>query len=153
MAEAADSSQARIVVGVDGSRHSEDALRWAAQLAGVYGARLEVVSAWEYPQTYGWATVPEDWRPGDDMQKVLTETVGRVFGNQQPSGLELRVVEGGAAKVLIDASQGALMLLVGSRGHGGFTGLLLGSVSANAAEHAHCPVLIIHGHQSPPRLP
>ena len=60
------------------------------------------------------------------------------------------VNEGGAAGVLLDASQGAIMLVVGSRGHGGFTGLLLGSVSANVAEHATCPVLVIHGDQGPP---
>jgi nucleotide-binding universal stress UspA family protein len=61
------------------------------------------------------------------------------------------VREGGAAKVLLEVSEGAAMVIVGSRGHGGFTGLLLGSVSANVAEHASCPVLIIHGDQAPPR--
>jgi nucleotide-binding universal stress UspA family protein len=66
-----------------------------------------------------------------------------------PGAGERRIVVG-AAKVLIDASQGATMLVVGSRGHGGFAGLLLGSVSANVAEHASCPVLIIHGHQPLP---
>jgi nucleotide-binding universal stress UspA family protein len=60
------------------------------------------------------------------------------------------VSEGGAAKVLLDTSQGAIMTVVGSRGHGGFAGLLLGSVSANVAEHASCPVLVIHGDQAPP---
>jgi nucleotide-binding universal stress UspA family protein len=153
MTAAADSSQPRIVVGVDGSGHSEDALRWGAHLARIYSARLEAVTAWEYPPSFGWAAVPEDWRPGEDMQKVLTATVGKVFGADVPPHLELHVREGGAAKVLIDASHGALMLLVGSRGHGGFTGMLLGSVSANVAEHATCPVLIIHGDQAPPQLP
>jgi nucleotide-binding universal stress UspA family protein len=58
-----------------------------------------------------------------------------------------------AAKVLLDVSQGAIMLVVGSRGHGGFAGLLLGSVSANVAEHAPCPVLVIHGDQAEPPAP
>lgn len=53
--------------------------------------------------------------------------------------------------MLLEASEGALMLLVGSRGHGGFTGLVLGSVSANVAEHATCPVLVLHGDEDPPR--
>ena len=80
---------------------------------------------------------------------------GAVFGDQRPAGLklELQVREGGAAKVLLGASEGADMLVVGSRGHGGFAGLLLGSVSANVAEHASCPVFIVHGDQAPPPVP
>jgi nucleotide-binding universal stress UspA family protein len=140
----------RIVVGVDGSQHSLGALRWAAHLAGAFGARLDAVSAWEYPPAMGWSVVPDDWDPASDTQKVLQETVAEVFGDEPPASLRLQVYEGGAAKVLIDASEGAIMLVVGSRGHGGFAGLLLGSVSANVAEHARCPVMIIHGHQAPP---
>lgn len=142
--------QARIVVGVDGSGHSRDALQWAAHLARVFGARLHAVAAWEYPPALGWSVAPDDWDPAADAQKVLQENMAEVFGNEPPAGLELLVHEGGAAKVLIDASMGAAMLVVGSRGHGGFAGLLLGSVSANVAEHAPCPVLIIHGDQAPP---
>ena len=142
--------QARIVVGVDGSEHSAHALRWAAHLAGVFGARLEAVAAWEYPPALGWSVVPDDWDPAKDTETVLRQTVAEVFGDQPPASLELQVHEGGATKVLIDASTGAAMLVVGSRGRGGFTGLLLGSVSANVAEHASCPVLIIHGDQPLP---
>ena len=58
--------------------------------------------------------------------------------------------EGNAAKVLLEASEGARMLVVGSRGHGGFSGLLLGSVSAACAEHARCPVVVVHGDGPPP---
>jgi nucleotide-binding universal stress UspA family protein len=84
------------------------------------------------------------------MEKVLDDTVLAVFGDQPPAGLQRQVREGGAAKVLLEAGEGAIMLVVGSRGHGGFAGLLLGSVSANVAEHASCPVLVIHGDQAPP---
>jgi nucleotide-binding universal stress UspA family protein len=146
----AGADHAMIVVGVDGSQFSRDALRWAAHFARVFGARLSVVTAWEYPPALGWSVVPDDWDPAGDTQKVLQETVADVFGDEPPPGLQLQVHEGGAAKVLIDASNGAIMLVVGSRGHGGFAGLLLGSVSANVAEHAPCPVLIIHGDQAPP---
>jgi nucleotide-binding universal stress UspA family protein len=146
----AAAGQARIVVGVDGSQHSRDALRWAAQVGSGFGARLDAVSAWEYPPALGWSVVPDDWDPAGDTQKVLEQTVAEVFGDEPPAGLRLQVHEGGAAKILIDASQGAIMLVVGSRGHGGFAGLLLGSVSANVAEHAPCPVLIIHGNQASP---
>lgn len=146
----AGADRARIVVGVDGSRQSYDALRWAAHFAQVFGARLDAVTAWEYPPALGWSVVPDDWDPAGDMRKVLQQAVADVFGDEPPPGLKMQVHEGGAAKVLIDASNGALMLVVGSRGHGGFAGLLLGSVSANVAEHAPCPVLIIHGDQAPP---
>jgi nucleotide-binding universal stress UspA family protein len=142
--------EGRIVVGVDGSRPSQQALRWGAHFAAIFGARLEAVIAWEFPSSYGWASVPPEWNPGQDMEKVLEDTVRAVFGDQPPAGLQRHVREGGAARVLLDAGKGAIMLVVGSRGHGGFAGLLLGSVSANVAEHASCPVLVIHGDQAPP---
>jgi nucleotide-binding universal stress UspA family protein len=142
----------KIVVGVDGSESSVLALRWAAHYGALVSARLEVVMAWEYPPSFGWATIAPDWRPGDDAKKVLEESARSAFGDQWPAGIEFRTGEGGAAKVLLEACDGATMLVVGSRGHGGFTGLLLGSVSANVAEHAPCPVLIIHGNQGPPSL-
>ena len=146
----AEASELRIVVGVDGSRHSQQALRWAAHFAAIFGARLDAVSCWEYPASYGWAAIAPDWSPSEDMEKVLEDTVQAVFGDQPPGGMQLQVREGGAAKVLLDVCAGALMLVVGSRGHGGFAGLLLGSVSASVAEHASCPVFIVHGHQAPP---
>jgi nucleotide-binding universal stress UspA family protein len=150
--DGAGEGQHRIVVGVDGSEHSRNALRWAAHLAQVFGARLDAVTAWEYPAALGWSVVPDDWDPAQDTAQILQQSVADVFGDAPPAGLQLHVQEGGSAKVLIDASQGANLLVVGSRGHGGFTGLLLGSVSANVAEHAPCPVMIIHGHQGPPPL-
>jgi nucleotide-binding universal stress UspA family protein len=140
----------RIVVGVDGSANSEQALRWAARLAADFGARLEAVTAWDFPASYGFGSVPQDWDPAGDMRKVLDETVHAVFGDQPPAGFQRQVREGNAAMVLIEASQDATMLVVGSRGHGGFAGLLLGSVSANVAERAPCPVLVVHGDQAPP---
>ena len=146
------SGEGRIVVGVDGSGHSLDALRWAAHFAAVFGARLDAVAAGEYPQSFGWAAIAPEWNPAKDMAKVLDDAVLAVFGDQLPEGLRLQVNEGGAAKVLLGAGEGAVMLVVGSRGHGGFAGLLLGSVSANVAEHASCPVFIVHGDQGPPRL-
>jgi nucleotide-binding universal stress UspA family protein len=150
MTEGPGASERKIVVGVDGSSHSEKALLWGAHLAATFGAGVVAVSAWDYPATIGWATVPDSWQPDQDMEKVLQETIRSAFGDQPPTGLRTVVREGGAAKVLLEESSGATMLVVGSRGHGGFAGLLLGSVSANVAEHATCPVLVVHGHQSPP---
>jgi nucleotide-binding universal stress UspA family protein len=152
MAEGGSNGRGLIVVGVDGSDHSRKALRWGARLAGIFGARLQAVIAWEYPPSFGWAAVPDNWDPREDTLKLLRETVLEVFGDKPPAGLELQVREGSAARALLDASEGADLLVVGSRGHGGFAGLLLGSVSANVAEHAPCPVLIIHGDQLPPSL-
>jgi len=150
MTEGPVAGEHRIVVGVDGSEPSKQALRWGAHLATTFGARLDAVAAWDFPASYGFASVPPDWDPARDMRQALDETVQAAFGDQPPAGLRREVREGGAAMVLIEASRGATMLVVGSRGHGGFTGLLLGSVSGNVAEHAPCPVLIIHGHQPPP---
>jgi nucleotide-binding universal stress UspA family protein len=149
MTDTADRSDHRIVVGVDGSESSVLALQWAAFYGTLLAARLEVVMAWEYPPTFGWAAIAPDWDPAADVQRVLAETAQAAFGEHAPADMHFVVREGGAAKVLLDECKGATMVVVGSRGHGGFTGLLLGSVSANIAEHAPCPVLIIHGHQGP----
>ncbi|MGI9092246.1 MAG: universal stress protein [Mycobacteriales bacterium] len=140
----------RIVVGVDGSEASKLALRWASSLAEGTGSTVEVVAAWEPFTAYGWigaeyATMPSDWNPGSDAEKALGATVDEVFGEHRPPRLELKVREGNPAKVLLELSEGARMLVVGSRGHGGFAGLLLGSVSAACTEHAICPVLVVHG--------
>ena len=138
----------RVVVGVDGSIQSKQALRWATHFAAMTGARLDVVGAWEYPTSYGWAPMA-GWDPETEMEKGLTETVDEVFGTERPADMRLLVREGNASKVLLDASNGALMLIVGSRGHGGFAGLLLGSISTAVAEHATCPVLVVHGDKIP----
>lgn len=142
-----------IVVGVDGSPESRQALRWATDLAKLLGATINVVSAWQYPTTYGYAAPLPDWNPDEQMRRVQSQVITGVFGEENPSGVARIVVNGGAARVLLEASQTALMLVVGSRGHGGFAGLLLGSVSATVAEHASCPVLIVHGDRPPPLPP
>jgi nucleotide-binding universal stress UspA family protein len=144
------SASPRIVVGVDGSESSKQALRWAAYLAAGAGAEIDVVSTWSYPSSFGWSAAPTDWNPQQDLEKSLTTAVDEVFGQQRPAGLRLRVLEGNAAAVLLEQSSDALMVVVGSRGHGGFTGLLIGSVSASLAEHAQCPVFVVHGDQLPP---
>jgi nucleotide-binding universal stress UspA family protein len=136
----------RVVVGVDGSDASKEALRWSKLMATATNSTIEAVIVWEYPlPTDGWAPVPADWNPGEDAQKTLTATVDEVFGAERPVGMLEAVRKGDAARVLLDESAGAEMLIVGSRGLGGFMGLLLGSVSAKCAEHAACPVLVLHG--------
>lgn len=138
------STQGRIVVGVDGSEGSKHALRWAAKQAGYTGATLEVVAAWDYPATYGWVPVPpEDYALADFAEKSLNDAINEVFGADVPENLQPRVVEGHPAQVLVDASRDAELLVVGSRGYGGFADALLGSVSTYCVHHAHGAVTVI----------
>ena len=147
-----DGTPGEVVVGVDGSPQSRQALRWAADLARTFGAPMTVVTAWEFPTTYGYAVPLTDWNPEVDMRRVQDEAIAGVFGDEPPVDLGRVLQPGAAANVLLEASEGSLMLVVGSRGHGGFAGLLLGSVSAVVSEHASCPVLIVHGDHTPPPL-
>jgi nucleotide-binding universal stress UspA family protein len=143
MSTAPGSSESRIVVGVDGSEQSEQALRWATRMSLATGAQIDAVIAWHVPVGYGGTYLPESWSPKDDARATLTRAIDAVFAGGRPAGLRLLVRQGPAAKALLDASAGAEMLIVGSRGRGGFVGLLLGSVSAACAQHADCPVLIV----------
>ena len=145
MSMQAPSAGTRIVVGVDGSKPSRLALSWAMRLSVTTGASIDAVTAWHFPVNFGWGYVPDEWDPVADATKCLTDSVDAVFGAERPTGLRLLVRQGLPAKILLDESREAAMLIVGSRGHGGFSGLLLGSVSASCAEHAMCPVLVIHG--------
>lgn len=138
------SSQGRIVVGIDGSEGSKHALEWAARQAGYTGATLEVIIAWDYPATYGWVPVPpEDYALGEYAEKALNETIDAVLGTGTSVKIDRRVVQGHPAEVLVSASEGAELLVVGSRGYGGFADALLGSVSTYAVHHAHGPVTVI----------
>jgi nucleotide-binding universal stress UspA family protein len=135
----------RIVVGVDGSEPSKDALRWAKAQADATGAELVVVSAWSYPTT-AYPTLAGYVPLGDltDLEgetrsateAVIKETLG-------DASVQLHVVEGHPANAIIDAAKGATMVVVGCRGHGGFVGALVGSVSQHVVAHATCPVVVI----------
>jgi nucleotide-binding universal stress UspA family protein len=132
----------RIIVGVDGSPQSLLALRRAADLAEQDGSTLETITAWHYPPAPH--TFPiASWSPEDDAAAVLRGALQEVFGGEVPDWVHPSVVGGPTAHALIEASRGADLVVVGSRGHGGFAGLLLGSVSSACAEYAHCPVLVM----------
>ncbi len=129
---------------MDGSLSSRRALRWAARQARLTGASLEIITCWEFPTSYGWVPpYPLDWDPRGDARRTLEETVAEVLGPDPGVDIELTVVEGHAAPVLLDAARGASLLVVGSRGHGGFTGMLLGSVSEHCVSHAPCPITVV----------
>ena len=136
----------RIVVGVDGSPSSLAALDWAARQGELMGSSLELVMAWEWPTVYGVPfAFPTDWDPAADAARVLDEAVATIRGNHADVDIQQTVVEGHPAPALVGASRGAQLLVVGCRGHGEFAGMLLGSVSAFLATHAHCPVVIVRG--------
>ena len=134
----------RIVVGVDGSESSRDALRWGIDEARRRNATVEAVYAWHQPFATGYAEMGEvDIEEfAEEAQQILDAAVDAVDATGiQP--MERKLVTGNAASALVEEAKGATLLVVGSRGRGGFTGLLLGSVSQQVAHHAPCPVVII----------
>lgn len=143
-------ARARIIVGVDGSEESTLALRWAARMAATTDSSIDAVISWHLPASAGLGYLSDQWDPETDATNCLKDSVERAFGSTRPAGLRLLAKQGLPAEVLLNESRGATMLIVGSRGHGGFTGLLLGSVSEACAEHATCPVLVVHGDQPLP---
>ena len=140
-----DGKTRRIVVGVDGFESSTDALRWAIHQAKLTGAVVEAVTAWQVP--VGTGLVPETDMPDyqDDARLVLTEAVTQMCMIDTEVEVRPRVVQGRAALVLVDAAEGADLLVVGCRGHGGLAEALLGSVGQYCAHHASCPVVIMRG--------
>ena len=133
----------RIVVGVDGSVPSKAALAWAVKQARLTGATVEAVIAWELPATYGYPVPVSDMDYGGLAAEVLAGAIAKVSSADEPVKIRSTVAEGSAARVLLDASAGAELLVVGSRGHGGFVEALLGSVGQHCVHHATCPVVVI----------
>lgn len=135
----------RIVVGVDGSPGAAGALRAAVQEATAHGARLEVVHAWVFPWRDGLAGLASSVAD-EALEKMASEIVDAAVGEAQALGaadVTGTIAQGAAAAALLEAAKGADLLVVGTRGHGGFAGLLLGSVSQHCVHHATCPVLVV----------
>jgi len=132
----------RIIVGVDGSASSVAALRYAAGLADALDAPLEVVTTWYYSSITG-AELVIEWTPEIVAEDTLAKTIAKAFSDSPPTRLIRTVAGGMPAATLIEMSKNCQMLVVGNRGHGGFVGLLLGSVSAACVRHAHSPVLVV----------
>lgn len=128
----------RIVVGVDGSLPSKAALAWAVNEAALTGAEVEAVT------TYYWYPMPINDIDCKGMAKhVLEDAIRDVAFPAQPVKIISRVVEGKAARALLDSAARADLLVVGSRGHNGLTETLLGSVAQHCIHHASCPVVVI----------
>lgn len=130
----------RIVVGIDGSECSRRALDWGAVQAEMTGAEVEVVSAWHWPIIFA-APMPP-YNPADDTTKMVEEILSKVRDGHPDVKIKSMVIEGHPAPVLIEAAKGADLLVVGSRGHGEFAGMLLGSVGEHCVSHAPCPVVV-----------
>jgi nucleotide-binding universal stress UspA family protein len=154
--EARLAAASTVVVGVDGSAGSLEALRWALEEARVRNVRLRAIHSWIYlhalvPALVGYPYTAEaaelDAADTTASARRAAETVLdhalAVLGDTDDVEVERAIVQGPAAQVLIDAVSEHDLLVVGSRGHGGFAALLLGSVSHQCAQHAPCPVVVV----------
>ncbi|MYQ99518.1 MULTISPECIES: universal stress protein [unclassified Streptomyces] len=146
------SERERIVVGVDGSEGSKQALNWAVRQAELTGGWVEAVIAWDVPQFHG----ALGWMPPSSSdeaalegraQSEVTSAVEEAVAAHPTVQVSTVARYGTPASVLLEASRGAALLVVGSRGLGGFKGLLLGSVAQHCVQHAHCPVLVLRGQE------
>lgn len=134
-----------MIVGTDGSESSRRALDWAAAEASARKAALRPVIVWQSPYDYGeqrYFPVDED-RLAKGAKDRLERELATVAGDGAAAVTEPLVVRGDPAQVLCEQSADADLLVVGSRGHGGFAGLMLGSVSAKCARHSRCPLVIV----------
>jgi len=143
----------RIVVGIDGSQASREALVWALRQAELTGASIDAVIAWHRPvvvggMPYGPLALLEESDFDRFAETTLTNSIRAVVGAGSRVSIRPVIRQGNAAQVLLDAGDGADLLVVGSRGHGGFAEALLGSVSQHCVHHASCPVVIIRGRRA-----
>ena len=142
--------QELVVVGVDGSAESLRALSWAARYVTATGARVQAVLAWHYPAAAGQAPVgiaPDPVHHQTEAQQlaILDKAMAKAYSGQPGPAAEARLGYGHPAQVLIEASKNADLLVVGSHGHGAFTGMLVGSVSLHCVSGAFCPVVVVRG--------
>jgi nucleotide-binding universal stress UspA family protein len=138
-----DLARRRIVVGVDGSAPSKAALAWAVSEAGRTDAVVEAITA------YYWFPMPiKDIDYKGLAEVVLDDAIRDVASAAEPVRITGHVVQGNAARALLDTAASADLLVIGSRGHNGFTEALLGSVAQHCIHHARCPVVVIRSSQA-----
>ena len=135
-------SPSAIVVGIDGSESSMQALGWALRQARLDGRPIDAVTAWQYPIIYGWALPStEDYDHRHNAQAMLNAVIADVAGSDPMVTIHDRVVEGHAIRVLLDAARDAQLLVLGRGGDG--SGRTLGSVSQHCTQHSPCPVVVV----------
>lgn len=139
----------RVVVGVDGSPSSRQALRWAAAQAALTGAELHAVTTWHLPASYDWdgAIDSIDWSGG--ARRTLESAISDALSEEDAARVVRHLVEGHPARMLVRQAADADLLVIGSRGHGGLAGILVGSVGLHLLAHATCPVVVVHGDRVP----
>jgi nucleotide-binding universal stress UspA family protein len=136
-------TRSTIVVGVDGSLASQQALRWAARQAELTGAEVHAVTAWNIPTTYGWIPSVADFDWVGHARGVQDHAIAEALDDEQAARVRRDVAEGHPARALQRCAADADLLVVGSHGHGEFSGMLLGSVAQHVVAHAPCPVLVV----------
>jgi nucleotide-binding universal stress UspA family protein len=138
-------TSARLIVGVDGSPSSNEALRWAADEAKLRGAELHAVTAFTSAVGFGDVWLITDMTEQEKAtEKAMNETIDTVLAGRDVA-VHRHLVQGQPASALLDLATATDIIVVGSHGHGGFVGSLLGSVSQRVAAHAPCPVVIVRG--------
>ena len=137
-----------VVVGIDGSNDSKAALQWAVEYGKRFDVQVYAVAVWELPLAFGnMATYPETGAQVEERtSKVLNEAVQEAVGAD--SGVLQRTERGHPAKTLVELSESAELLVLGTRGRGAFRGMLLGSVSQHCASHSKCPFVVIRHPES-----
>jgi nucleotide-binding universal stress UspA family protein len=120
-----------------------EAVEWGARQAELVKGQLDLVAAWSWPKVYGGLPMPSDYDPAADAESILNDAEQVVHKSRPGVPIRRLVVEGHAAHILVEASRGAALLVVGSRGRGSFAGMLLGSVSQHCLTSAKCPVLVL----------
>jgi nucleotide-binding universal stress UspA family protein len=136
-----------IVVGVDGSGHSQRALEWAMNEAAIRHAPLSVITV--HPAVVGYfggvVTSPQDLELTEQVQAAVKAETDKILAglDSRPESVTVKAVHGFPVEELVNASKDADMVVLGSRGSGGFTRLMLGSTAGQVVQHAHCPVLIV----------
>lgn len=130
-----------VVVGVDGSACGGKAAQWAQAYAERYGLSLTLVTAWNWPTSYGVPLVLDGFDPEEDARKTV-EAVATSL-TLPPGRIRTIIHQGAPGDVLVRASTDAAVLVVGTRGHGSVAGALIGSTSSYCTHHASCPVVVV----------
>ncbi len=137
-----DSGRGRIVVGIDGSPQAARALAWAYDEARLRGCALQVIYSFPALVSYAGTTAHEYYPQVEhEAEEVFSRALAALPEDDVP--VERTLLSGNPAGHLVEASRGATLLVIGSRGFGGFRGMLLGSVSMHCVHHAYCPVAVI----------
>lgn len=143
-----ENTAARVIVGVDGSDFSSTTLEMAGRMAPALGVPIEVITCVGMSDYYLSSRLEHELTRfsselEDTARRLVDESLQRAFGGSPPAGLKVTVKFGEPAKVLVEESRHARLLVVGRHGAGGFLGQAIGSVSRACAAHAHCPVLLV----------